>query len=246
MRERSETQVRSTMPCHGFAVTALRSSATRALRGFAALGLALALLSPTDLLASHFDRYEFSAPRIDLLVHGRQLHATNGSQIRSLRLISREQVLWIGSANRLSVAVTNKRIIAITTNWEDWRTRQFGVHESLPSSVLAGDDFVLVVTDDRILGISDHGGGFVEKRIGAYERVANAAIGEQVGVVLTDRRAIGFSSRLASLVEKRVGIHEDLFSARASFDFATVATSKRLLLSDAPSGSWRTRQLGLR
>jgi hypothetical protein len=226
------------MPCRGITV--------QTLRGLIAAGLSLALLGPTDVLASHLDRYEFSAPRIELLVHGRELHAVDGSRIRDLRLMSREQVLWIGSANRLAVAVTDKRIIAITTHWDEWQTRLLGVHESLPSSVLAGDDFVLVVTDARLLGVSDHSGSFIEKRIGTYERVANAAIGEQVGLVLTDRRAIGFSSRLASLVEHRIGIHEDLFSARASYDFATVATSERLLLFDAPSGSWRTRQLGLR
>jgi hypothetical protein len=210
------------------------------------LALTSTLLAPSTGHATHLGSYQLSAPRIDMIAQGRNLHAVDGTRVRSLRLAPREKLLWIATADRLAVAVTDDRIIAITTHWKEWQTRDFGVHESRPVVAEAGDDFVLVVTDDRIIAVSDHGGSFVEKQLGAYETIEDVMVGEQVGLILTDRRAIGFSGRLASLIEERVGIHENLFRARTSFDFATVATSKRLLVFDAPTGGWQARKLALR
>lgn len=222
------------------------TSGTSALLPLALCALLLEFVVPSGAQAGHLDRYALRAPRIDMLVHAGELHAVDGTRVRTLRLGRREQVLWVGVANRLAVAVTDDRVIAITTQWKEWQIREFGVHESLPSDVLAGDDFVLVVTDDRVLSVSDRGGSFVETQLGAYERVGDVLIAERVGLVLTDRRVIGFSGRLASLVEERVGIHEDFDRVHAAFDFATVATSKRLLVFDAPTGNWQSNQLALR
>lgn len=210
-----------------------------------AVALVVAMLLTTGAYADHRGVYERNAPRIDMLLHGRDLHAIDGTRLRTFPLMRNEKVLWIGTADRLAVAVTDNRLIAITTQWKEWQTRRFGVHESLPTTVLAGDDFVLAVTDDRVLSISDHGASFVEKQLGPYEQVADIVIGDRVGLVLTDRRAIGFSGRHASLVDEPVGIHEELFRARSSFDFATVVTSKRLLFFDAPSGSWQSHRVSL-
>jgi len=210
------------------------------------LPLLALLVLPVGADADHFHRYARTVPHIDMLSRGRELHAIDGSRIRTHRLGRNEKVLWIGTADRLAVAVTSDRVIAITTHWKEWQTRLFGVHESMPSTVLAGDDFVLLVTDDRVLTVSDHAGSFVETKLGSYETVDDVFIGEQVGLVLTDRRAIGFSGRLASLIDEPVGVHEDLHRAHTAFDFATVATNKRLLVFDAPTGSWHSDQLSLR
>jgi hypothetical protein len=162
-----------------------------------------------------------------------------------LRLGSRETLLWTGTAAGLAVALTDARIIAITRHWHEWQTKDFGVHDSEPLFATAGEDFILVVTNDRVVTLSARGGSFVETKLGAYERVIDSLFGDRVAIVVTNRRVIGYSSPFATLSETSVGIHERLHSANAGYDFATVATDKRLLVFDAPSGAWSSRRLGL-
>ena len=182
---------------------------------------------------------------IDLVVHGREIHAVDGRSIRTLRLGTREKLLWTAAAGGLAVALTDDRVIAITSNWREWQTRDFGVHESEPLYAVAGDDFVVVVTDDRVLSLGASAGSFTETKLGAYEHIVDTLLGDRVAIVLTDRRVIGYSATFASLVDEVVGIHEEIHSANAGYDFATVATGKRLLVFDAPSSSWQSHQLAL-
>lgn len=189
----------------------------------------------------HHDHHDL----IDLVVHGRELHAVDGRSIRTIRLGAREKLLWTAATGGVAVALTDDRVIAITSLWREWQTREFGVHESEPLHAVAGDDFVVIVTDDRVLSLAAGGGSFVERGLGAYERVVDTLLGDRVALVLTDRRLIGYSASDASLVDERVGIHEEIRSANAGYDFATVATGKRLLVFDAPSSSWQSRQLTL-
>jgi len=211
----------------------------------AAFGAALALL------ASGAARAGESGPLGDLLqivTTPRALLAlaAEGGGDRREALERGERVLWTGSRGLVGVAVTDKRILAVTTRSAAWQTTRFRRGESAPHVTALGDRVALVVTDRRLLGFDGGSGNLVETSLGLREAFRDARVSANLAVVVTDRRALGLSPFVGGFFEVALRLGESLEGLEAVSDVATVTTSQRLLIFRATSGSWSERLLELR
>ena len=186
--------------------------------------------------------------QLDVFVRRREVIAVQGSyaaKVRSFRIASDEDVLWIGTRGRVGVAVTSKRLLAITTQAANWREFKFRVHESLPEAVLLGDRVALVVTSHHAIGLTGSVGKLVVQELGAYEDVVDALIGNNVAAVMTDRRVLGLSASAGGFFEERVSAHEDFEYGSARSNSVTIGTQRRLLVFSGTFGTWDSKRLSL-
>ena len=231
------------------------SSSMRPLARFAILATTVTVLAtsvPADAghrsrgLVAHFPLLD----RLEVLVRSRDVLAIDGrfgGAVVRERLAPREEVLWAGARGAVGVVVTDRRVLAATVGSSRWSETDIRVHESLPSAVYLGDRVALVLTDRRVIGIAAMARRrFFEDELGVNETLVDVLVGENVALVLTDRRALGLSGFLSGFFEQAVSLHERIDDIAALADFATVATHRRLLVFNAPSGSWQERRLSLR
>jgi len=186
---------------------------------------------------------------IDVVIHNHDviaIDASAGGGTRRTHLMVGEEVLWMGARGAMGLVVTDKRVLAITTEWGKWTAVHFKVHESRPYSVLLGDRVALVVTNYRAIGVSSSGRKPFQSLIGTKEKVVDGLVSDNVAVVATDRRVLGVSGFMPGIVETRVGVHEDFEYASTLPNFVTIGTDDRVLVFRATTGAWAAERVTLR
>ncbi len=187
------------------------------------------------------------APQLSVLVLDRALLAVaaEGGGQREARLELGEQVLWTGSRGRVGVALTDRRVLAVTSRSAAWQDTRYRRSERPPAGAVLGDRVALVLTGKRVLGFDGGSGNLIEGRLGPRERVLAYDVGENVLVVVTDRRALGLSPFRGGFFETQLRLGESIENLAAESSHAVLTTSQRLLVFRGPFGSWEERRLGL-
>jgi hypothetical protein len=160
-----------------------------------------------------------------------------------IRLESRERVEWIGARGTVGVALTDRRFLAVSDTSSGWQQVRLKGEDGAPSEVLLGANVALLVTLQRVFGFHGPSGIISEERFHSREGVASSGISEFVGVVVTDERAIGFAAGSPVPIERRFQIHESFESLRVLGTTATVRTSRRVLVFQSSTASWRDEEI---
>ena len=188
------------------------------------------------------------APQLEIVVLPREILAVDahsGGQLAA-RLELGERVLYAKQRGRVGVAVTDRRMLAVTSGSAAWQETRYRSGESPPPDVELGDRVALFLTPVRAIGFDGKTGNLVESVIGPQESLVSSAVGQNLAVVVTSRRALGVSAARGGFFETRLRVGERIESVSAVSNVATLRTSQRLLLFRGPAGSWEERRLPIR
>ncbi len=188
------------------------------------------------------------APQLEIVVLPRELlaiDAESGGQLAE-RLELGERVLYAKQRGRVGIAVTDRRMLAVTTGSAAWQEARYRSGESPPPDVTLGDRVALFLTPLRAIGFDGKTGNLVESGIGPQESLLDSAVGQNLAVVVTSRRALGVSANRGGFFETRLRVGEKIEALSAVSNLATLRTSQRLLLFRGPSGTWEERRLPIR
>ena len=209
----------------------------------ARLGLALVALTllgakvDAPFLPSEFE----AADTVGIEQIGRDVFAFTafGGAPASIHLESGENVVFTTARGRLGLVLTDRRALAVGT-LGSFRELRYGVQESRPLTTILENRVALLVTDRRILGFVDDGGGWSEVGVGPQEVVAAVRVGSGSAIVVTNRRAIGLSPEAGGFLETSLGVQERVLSVRVSDTIGSITTDRRVLVFSAPTGTWKS------
>lgn len=168
------------------------------------------------------------------------ISARRGGQI-SERLQLDESVLWLGARGKLGIAITTRRILAVSTGSGSWQETSYLRGERPPIEPTLGDRVALVLTDRRALGVDGGSGNLVEYRLGPKERLLASQVGTNVAVFATDRRALGLSALKGGFFPVKLSAAERIESITTAANLATLTTNRRMLIFRTPTGTWEER-----
>lgn len=167
-----------------------------------------------------------------------------GGQIRADLEIG-EQVRWTGSRGRVGMALTDRRLLAVSTVSGAWQSEDYRRTESPDGDPLLGARVALAATNVRLIGFDGGSGNLVETVLGPNEDLLERAVDQNVAVAVTERRVLGLSPFRGGFFSATLHLGETLETVTATSDTATVRTSRRLLIFRAPTGTWEERRLDL-
>lgn len=188
------------------------------------------------------------APQLEIVVLPRELlaiDAQSGGQLAA-RLELGERVLYAKQRGRVGIAVTDRRMLAVTASSAAWQETRYRSGESPPPDVALGDRVALFLTPVRAIGFDGKTGNLVESGIGPQESVLDSAVGQNLAVVVTTRRALGVSAARGGFFDTKLRVGERIREVSAVSNLVTLRTSQRLLLFRGPTGSWEERRLPIR
>ena len=208
----------------------------------------LAVLLPLTLRAQRIPEEVPLEDVLEIVVLKRKLlaiGARGGGQVE-LDLEIGERVLSTESRGRVGVALTDRRVLAVTDRSGSWQEERYLQTEKASTQVQLGDRVALITTSQRLLGFDGGSGNLIETRMGPHEKLLRTAVGSNVVVAVTDRRALGLSPSVGGFFPTPMRLGERIESVTAKADLVTVITSTRILIFRGPSGSWEERNLDLR
>ncbi len=156
-----------------------------------------------------------------------------------------EQVLRTWADGQVGVALTDRRLLAVTSNTGGVHEVRFLRSERVVSGPMLGDRVALAVTSRRALGFDGGSGNWVEASLGPHERVVATAVANHVAALATDRRALALSPARGGFFSLSLGVHDAVLALEATGDLATLRTRTRLLVYRGTSDRWAERSIGL-
>ena len=156
-----------------------------------------------------------------------------------------EHVLQSWVDGEIGVALTERRLLAVTTNTGGVHEVRLRGGERVVSGPDLGDRVALVVTSERALGFDGGSGNWLEASLGPRERVVATAVANHVAALATERRALALSPLRGGFFEAPLSLQEAPVSLSASGDLATLRTRTRLLVFRAGAARWSERSLGI-
>lgn len=144
----------------------------------------------------------------------------------------------------IGLAITNRRILAVSATSAAWQVARLGPKESGPTRMLLGDLVALTVTSRRILGFEGRTSNLVETRLRPGEDPLGLAIGDNVGIAVTGRRVLGLSTWAGGFFEMPLRVREQVEALDAAADFAILRTDQRLLTFNGRTGVFTEKRLG--
>jgi len=181
---------------------------------------------------------------LQILELDRQLLAvdarTGGEVALQLRLA--EQVLWMQSAGRIGIALTDQRILGVATGSAAWQQIDRMNGEQIDGHAQLGDRVAILLTSRRAIGFDAGSGNFLESPLGLRESVVATAVGLNVAVIVTDRRALGMSPQVGGFFDVPMQLAETIERVEAQANLATITTDRRLLIFRTPTRTWEERR----
>jgi len=177
---------------------------------------------------------------LEILVLPREIAAVDafgGGRI-SERLERGEVVLYTDARGRIGIAITDRRILAVSTRSGFWQATRIRRTEKPPARALLGGRVAVLATEKRALGFVGTSSALVESSLGPREWVLDAVAGQNVAVLVTSRRALGVSARSGGFFELPLRVGEETVSLSALANHVTLQTTNRLLIFRGPGGSW--------
>ncbi|MEH0020034.1 MAG: hypothetical protein V6Z89_10290 [Desulfobacter sp.] len=176
---------------------------------------------------------------IDLVeADGEIIALVKGKKTRSIRLRSREEVLWRDSRGYLGAVLTNSRFCVISALSNSWKTIALRSDESEYAVASLSQNIALLATGYRALGFKSRSGRFIEARLPIDDELVLAEAEKKIAVVITSSRALGLTLKSSSFIQTSLRLRESVEDVRVTSSKATVQTSDRLLSLGARSGVW--------
>lgn len=174
------------------------------------------------------------------IVDGRVLALRNKKPSAPVALDFGEEVLMTEEEGRMGAVVTDERLLAVSTASGDWQSEPLEFGEAEAAELMVGENVVLLLTNERILGFGGAENRFAAFDLALYDRPVAYDVGKNIGVVVLPDRAVGFSAATGRFSEIEFFVD--------SFDFLEVAATLALVHTDdsihiyhASTGTWSTR-----
>jgi hypothetical protein len=149
-----------------------------------------------------------------------------------------ESVLAFRTSGRLGVAVTNRRLLGITSRSAVWAELRLRVSEADHDPELVVEDrLALVRLPARVAGITSASPIWHHVELAGDERVLELVSAAQVAAIVTDRRAIGFAAG-SGFVAEPLGSTERLERSSADDRSIQLVTSSRVLVFQRGARRW--------
>jgi DNA-directed RNA polymerase subunit K/omega len=161
-----------------------------------------------------------------------------GRKSISLRLQSKEKVLWRGSNGYLGAFLTNLRFFVISTSSSAWQILPLSITESEKGVASLSPYIALLVTGDRAIVFDAASNRFIETKLPIRDELIAAETGKYVAVVITSKRAFGLAAKTSSFIEIPFRVRETVEAIKITSSKATVRTSDRLLTFEAKGSTW--------
>jgi hypothetical protein len=216
-------------------------------------GLALTALLCAWPAGAGYNDFE-SLDLLQIQFVGRDLYAINadGSTLPE-RLENGEAVLWRRALGGVGVVLTDRRMLAASTDSSRWQSERFLQFERPHQRALLDERVAILLTDKRVLSLDCVYGTLAIERLSPNKRVVATELAEAVAVVATElaeavavvatnRRALGTAPRLRGFVAKNLTPREVPLSMSATGNLATVLTARRLLTFRGSAGAWGERR----
>ena len=203
------------------------------------LALGILLTIPTQDSQAQFSRLD----SVDVQIVGKEILGTrDGRSASRVRLENSEYVHWIGARGALGLALTNRRILAISTTSSGWlETRLLRLDGQV--GIEGGREVALIITNRRLLFFRAAAGTFIEIFLGPGEELLSSSAGDEVAVAVSNRRAIGISAKFERPSELKLHVQEEFLSLKVLDTAANLRTSKRLLSFHGSLGGWKEEVL---
>jgi len=149
-----------------------------------------------------------------------------------------EVLLAQRAQGRIGVAVTNRRLLGITSRSAVWAELRLRVREGDDQPELVVEDrLALVRLDGRIAGITAAGPVWHAVELARDERVLEIVSAARVAAVVTDRRVLGFATG-SGFVAESLGSTERLLRSSADDRSVQLVTSSRVLVFQSGARRW--------
>lgn len=151
-----------------------------------------------------------------------------------------ERVLEVRSQGLLGIAVTDRRVLGISSGSATWVELRYRVHEreaAPPRRIHLTDRIALVQLPRRLVGLGSGLGAWQTTSIGPGEEIREVRSSARIASAVTSRRVIGFS-RTSGFVEIGLSPREEVRSSTLDDRSATLVTSHRVLVFQDGSRAW--------
>lgn len=186
------------------------------------------------------DQIEIVFEARDVIAFGAQ----GGS--KSIRLELGEEVIWYGVQGAVGIVLTDRRVLAVSTNSGDFNEMRYLRGERPADVALLGDRVALLTTTERALGFDGGSGNIVEYRLGPQETLLAMRADANIGVVVTDRNLLGLSPFTGGFFTTDFHVREKLERVSLAPNLATVTTNRRYLVFRADTKIWVERKRTLK
>jgi hypothetical protein len=205
-----------------------------------AAALVVLLLCSPGLAGAQTDRGLEIEDRLDVLRVDRRLLAVSADAggVLEEKLRTDESLVLLESAGVVGVAVTDDRLLGVTTRSSSWQEIELRSEESVPEQIHLGERLALVVLDRRLLALTQGSGIWAELRLLAGELPVQIKVDSAVGLCLTGRRAIGVSSDGTGFVEVLLTPREKVEAISMKDQSVTLGTLYRVLVFRNGSPRW--------
>jgi hypothetical protein len=178
--------------------------------------------------------------RVDVLRVDRRLLAVSADSGHVLeeKLRLDERLLRLESEGVVGVAVTDQRLLGVTTRSSSWQEVRLRAAETSPESIHLGDRLALVLLDRRLLSLTRGSGIWTELRLSKGELPARIAVDSGVGFCVTGRRAIAVSSDGTGFVQVHLTPREEVESVSLKDQSVTLRTLYRVLVFRSGFPRW--------
>ena len=174
---------------------------------------------------------------------GEVIAVIEGKNTKSLRLRTRETVLWSDAKGYLGGFLTNYRFFIISTSSGGWQELPLRKEEARNASARLSPYLALLATADRAVGFDTMNGKFIEARLPIHEKPVTTELEGRVALVVTPGRAYGLASGSHAFTPIRLRLREVLKTIKITSGKAVIQTSDRLLSFEASGATWNEYQL---
>ena len=163
----------------------------------------------------------------------------SGIHSSTIRLLPKEEVLWMDSVGKLGAMLTDHGFYIISDTSGSWRKFRLSSEESKAAIVTLSPLMALLATEDRAIGYNMLSNEFYETRLPLRDTIVALKSGENVAVLVMSSKVFGIKAKSSSFTEARLKIGETVEDVQVTKNKATVRTSNRLLTFISTDSMWK-------
>jgi hypothetical protein len=154
-----------------------------------------------------------------------------------------EEVRMTNQKGHMGAVVTDRRFMAISSVSDAWLSEPLELGESASTDLMVGEEIVILVTNERIIGFNGVGNRFIEFSLGIGDDVIAFNVGVNLGVVVMSDRAVGLAAESGDFVPVEFDFRGTFRSLEMAATLALVHTDKNIYVFQASSGAWSVKEL---
>ncbi len=166
-----------------------------------------------------------------------------GIRSDTLRLKSKERVLWSNSSGELGAVLTDSAFNVISVSSNNWNNIRLSPYEMNTATASVSPFIALLATDDRAIGYNIATDSFYETRLPLYDNLIAVKSAENVAVVAMSGMLFGLQSNSSYFIEARLKSSETVENVHLTDNQVIVQTQERLYTFTSTGSEWKVTRL---